>query len=129
MRASLTIPATLDALAQITPFIEKMTPSASDRLRTQLVLAVHELCVNIVQHAYNGTEGMIELTAECDDRNLQLFTYDSGPFAYQQTEVIAPDPLDLPESGWGLVILERVMDEVHYERLESINQWHLVKLW
>jgi serine/threonine-protein kinase RsbW len=129
MQASLKIPATLEALAQITPFIEKMTAAAPERLRTQLVLAIHELCVNIVQHAYDGVDGEIELTAECDDHVLHLFTYDSGPFAYRQTEVIAPDPLDLPESGWGMVILERVMDEVHYERVGSINQWHLVKAW
>ncbi|SRR5258706_16439994 len=126
---TLTIPADLEALEQLTPFIESIARTASGRMQHQLALAVHELCVNIIQHAYAGTTGQITLQAECYQHGLCLSVYDSAPNAFRNVFRRAPDPLDLPESGWGLVILHRVMDGVSYVRQPRGNTWHLVKFW
>jgi anti-sigma regulatory factor (Ser/Thr protein kinase) len=129
MYQKLTIPAQYDALEKLTPFMESVTMTAPPRLRSQFALAVHELCVNIIQHAYSGTPGEIELFAECDNCSLYLSVYDTAPNIYQQNGQSSPDPLNLPESGWGLVILHHTMDEVSYVKHSGGNSWHLAKRW
>jgi anti-sigma regulatory factor (Ser/Thr protein kinase) len=129
MYATLTIPASYQALAQLTPFMESVTTRASPHLQSQLALAVHELCVNIIQHAYAGAPGEITLYAEYDARGLYLSIYDTAPNIYQKVEHLSPDPLSLPESGWGLVILYRTMDHVSYVQQPDCNAWHLAKMW
>ena len=129
MNATLTIPAELEALEQLDGFIAQLTEGRDARLRTQLTLAVHELCMNIVQHAYEGETGSIQVDAETDAQRIQFVIQDTASIAYEESPVVAPDPLSLPEHGWGMVILERVMDSVDYQRAEHGNRWHLTKGW
>src|SRR5215470_6430838 len=126
---ALTLPAQLEALEQLAPFMESVTQPAPWHLRKQLALAVHELCINIVQHGYAGVHGNIMLHAGCYQHGLFLTVYDTAPNPYRDTKRHAPEPLDLPESGWGLVILHRVMDDVCYARHPKGNAWHLIKFW
>jgi len=128
-RTSLTLPAQYIALEQIPPFIESVAQPAPCRQRTEISLAVHELCVNIVQHGYAGIAGELILDATCYQHGLFLSIFDTAPNAYKNAERNVPNPLNLPESGWGLVILHRVMDDVCYARSSAGNAWHLIKLW
>ncbi|MBN1681362.1 MAG: ATP-binding protein [Anaerolineae bacterium] len=128
MRKTLTIAARFEELAKITPVIESMITAELSQVRDQVVLAVHELCVNVVQHGYAGVEGLIALEAERQGRTLTVSITDGAPNAYSPPdEIVPPDPMMLPESGWGIYILHQVMDQVHYQRLPSGNQWILVK--
>jgi anti-sigma regulatory factor (Ser/Thr protein kinase) len=129
MHTTLVIPATFEALEQLSPLMSQATYAAPARMQAQLALAVHELCMNIVQHAYAGTPGEIRLEVDYSDHSLQISIYDQGPNAYAATEVVEPDPFDLPEHGWGIAIVHRVMDNVYYEHLESGSQWRLIKSW
>src|SRR5262245_9432667 len=99
MYRTLTIPADFEALEQLAPFMETLTAVAPPRLRSELALAVHELCVNIIQHAYSGAPGNIELYAEYEAQNLYLSIYDTAPNFYKHNGQPPPDPLSLPESG------------------------------
>ncbi|MBN1201620.1 MAG: ATP-binding protein [Anaerolineae bacterium] len=129
MRRELVIPATYEALAQITPFIESVIDPAQSCLRAQLALAVHELCANIVQHGYGGTEGQITLEAELNGQTLIVSVQDGAPNPYTPpAEIVPPNPLDLPESGWGMHIIHQVMDEVSHQRLPAGNRWQLTKV-
>ncbi|MBX3082888.1 MAG: ATP-binding protein [Anaerolineae bacterium] len=129
MNATLTIPAELDALEQLGEFIQQLTEGRDERLRMQLTLAVHELCMNIIQHAYAGEAGSIQVDAQTDDETIQFIVQDSSEHTYEQATVVAPDPFDLPEHGWGMIILTRVMDSIDYQRLEHGNRWYLTKGW
>ncbi len=77
-------------------------------------LALHELCANIIEHAYSGEMGTISLTLTLTSqpRCLILETMDTGrPF--DPTRV--PDPDLLNERGRGLYLIRTLMDETTYD--------------
>ena len=129
MHALLTINATFDALMELEPFINAVAYPASRHVRGQIILAVHELCANIIEHAYAGVAGTIALEGDSEATTLQFSIYDHAPNAYRHTEISLPEPLDLPEGGWGLAILYSVFERIEYERLDSGNHWMLFKSW
>jgi serine/threonine-protein kinase RsbW len=97
-------------------------------VRTTTTLAVHELLVNIVEHAYMGEPGQIDLTITYTSIDLSIVIADQAKTAFVMPDQIdAPDPADLPEGGMGMFIIHQAFDVVKYERLELGNQWTLVK--
>jgi sigma-B regulation protein RsbU (phosphoserine phosphatase) len=125
---SLILPATYAALDGLKPFIAALVDAAAEKTLSQIVLAVHELCINIVEHAYAGTEGEIRIEAVRSSDRIQFTIHDTGSQAYTSpTFVEPPDPESLPESGWGIYIVHQVMDRVEYRRLSSGNEWYLEK--
>lgn len=93
-----------------------------------LTLALHELCVNIVEHAYAGQSGMIQIGLSRNAGNLILILTDHGPNMYTNKQPPSmPNPLDLPEGGWGLFLLFEIMDNVDYSRKGGKNIWKLTK--
>lgn len=124
------VPATFAALEQVTDYMMRLTARVDDELRSHLVLAVHELCMNIVQHAYAGDPGSIEIEGRCDSKRLEVSIWDDGKHRYVAPEAILPPNIhDYPESGWGIYIVHQVMDSVNYERLGEQNHWYLVKIF
>lgn len=122
------IPATFQALEQITDYIMQLAAHIDPETRSQLVLAVHELCMNIVQHSYAGETGMIEIDGQWSGSRLELTIRDTGSHAFVRPDVIKPPNIfDFPESGWGIYIVHQVMDSVKYERFAGHNQWSLAK--
>lgn len=92
-------------------------------------LAVLEICANIVDHAYGGSEaGRIEvaLTISYQPFRLTVDLCDRGcPF--DATKVGQPDLENGQVRGYGLFLTEALMDEVTYRRgVENDNQWQLV---
>jgi anti-sigma regulatory factor (Ser/Thr protein kinase) len=95
--------------------------SADDRHRIRLGL--HELLVNIRQHAYQGCGGPIDI----------LFTACSDAFRVEVTDqgdrfegtVARPLPVSPAESGYGLAIVYAAFNEVRYERIAGSNSWAL----
>lgn len=97
-------------------------------LRMEVVLALHELLVNIVAHAYAGAEGQIDLDIQQTADALTLTVTDQAATAFELPESIAaPDLSDLPESGMGLFIIREVFDDVNYMHLAPGNRWILHK--
>lgn len=94
-----------------------------------LQLAAHEICTNIVGHAYldNGDGRIqIELTLVEQPRQLIIDFKDDGRTF---DPAIVPTPtLDQPQvHGYGLFIIQSLMDEVAYTPQEQGNHWRLVK--
>lgn len=115
-------------LHKVSEFIEGVLDRMDSHARSQMVLAIHELCLNIVEHAYAGAPGSIELEVFLADGQFELQVHDDGPHAYFGTpEIVPPDPNEYPEGGWGLYILHQVMDNINYRRLEAGNEWRLLK--
>jgi serine/threonine-protein kinase RsbW len=94
-------------------------------------LAVHETCVNIVDHAYRGAGGRLELLvwlcpAGGRPRRLVVEVHDGGR-AFELTEVKLPENAPAAQGGFGLYLIHQLMDEVTYEPQSGNNKWTLVK--
>ncbi|HLU09532.1 MAG TPA: SpoIIE family protein phosphatase [Oceanobacillus sp.] len=124
----LVLPARFEVLEGLKPFITELTAPVPEKIQSQIILALHELCINIVSHAYAGAEGEIQIEAVRYSDRIQFTIHDTGPHAYILTNSVdAPDPANLPEGGWGIYILHQVMDRVEYRRLSASNEWYLEK--
>jgi anti-sigma regulatory factor (Ser/Thr protein kinase) len=86
-------------------------------------LGLHELLVNVRNHAYGGGEGAIEISAIVTDEGLTVSLTDWG------VEMPDVQPQPLPHSsdsgGYGLGIIDRGYTEVIYRRVMGRNQWVL----
>lgn len=95
----------------------------------EVQLAVHEICVNIVTHAYRDRhDGRLQVVLHVDEaeRRLTVELHDTGaPF----------DPSTVPEPnldgaqvhGYGLFIARETLDDVIYQPLPDGNRWCLLK--
>lgn len=100
----------------------------AEQLSYSVQLAVHEICANIVDHAYDGAGGRIAIVVQLDSCHGQVTIelHDTGRF-FDPDDDVEHDP-DIPrESGYGLMIARQLLDEVRYEREASQNRWLLVK--
>jgi anti-sigma regulatory factor (Ser/Thr protein kinase) len=125
----LCIRADFDELIQIEPFVGLVAQCLAPISQAQLMLALHELCMNIIRHAYiAGIDGKIDLYATAEGEAIRFSVEDRGPNPYVELDQPSPDPLALPEGGWGMSIIRDVMDGVWYERLaDGRNRWTLLK--
>lgn len=128
MRSTYRIPATLQAVSQFTASLESDLKQAHLGAASTITLAVQELCVNIVEHAYAGQDGEINITTHLHPDKIILEFEDSAPHHYNPPQHIQPpDPLDLPESGWGIFLVYELMDDVQYQPHSNGNYWRLEK--
>jgi serine/threonine-protein kinase RsbW len=129
----LNLPAQYRYLSLVGSCIRELVQSLEETtLSTDLVyglqLAVHEICNNIIKHAYGHEEGrlMLSLTIQPSRRTFVADLYDTGR-AFDPQGVPAPN-LDVPhESGYGLFLARQLMDEVHYDTHTGRNHWQLCK--
>lgn len=95
----------------------------------QLQLAAHELCNNVIEHAYGHETGQLEVVITLAEQPLRFIfdLYDTGgPF--DAAAVVAPT-LDQPQvGGYGLFLARQLSDELHYERVDARNHWQLIKI-
>jgi len=128
MRYEQQFEATLRAVSAFAQELETVLADVAPRDYQAITLAVQELCVNIVEHAYDGVVGMIQFELTADESELVMTFRDQAPNHYVPTEqVTSPDPLDLPEGGWGVFLIYQLVDEVDYQALDKSNRWRLVK--
>ena len=91
-------------------------------------LAIHEICTNIVEHAYAGREdGRIEITLTIFQHPARLVVdlKDSGT-SFEPTTVPEPDLERGQIRGYGLFLARKLMDEVTYYQDTDHNYWQLV---
>ncbi|QPC84950.1 ATP-binding protein [Phototrophicus methaneseepsis] len=128
MQEPIILPASLEAVSKFTQGLEKDLQILPIEVRTTFVLAVQELLVNIVQHAYDGMPGRIEFLMKQSASEIVLTVKDYANNAFNVPDTIeAPDPLSLPENGMGMFIIYQSFDEVIYQHVEDGNYWQLTK--
>lgn len=116
-----------DLIGSIFKRIESLEPSKNQVYNVQL--AVHEACTNIVDHAYEDIEnGRIHLTFSISSQPLQLIVdvEDHGN-AFDPTLITEPDSENLQVRGYGLFIIQKLMDETNYTTTPTGNHWRLIK--
>ncbi|MBE2220076.1 MAG: ATP-binding protein [Anaerolineae bacterium] len=102
--------------------------SDRDTLIYNIELAVHEACANIVEHAYAGLSGRIEVafTLVEEPRRFIVELGDNGR-SFDLSTVSAPDLTKPQTGGYGLFLVHQLMDKVDYYPEPGNNHWRLVK--
>ena len=96
-----------------------------------LALALEECGSNIVNHALQrDARRHFQVTIEHMGGVLSLELRDPGP-PFDPTQVQVPEPAggddDRPPGGWGIQLVRRYTDEVHYTRESGQNVLRLMK--
>lgn len=92
-------------------------------------LALHELLINLVDHAYGGDQTQsITVWLGIKSGTLKIQTFDTGKSANLDLDAISmPDPDGLAEGGYGLAIIQSLVDTLEYQRTGDRNIWTLRK--
>jgi sigma-B regulation protein RsbU (phosphoserine phosphatase) len=99
----------LRGLVREQAIIHGFTPDVVDGL----VLAVNEACMNVIQHGYRGTAGVLELGVRADARGIEFRIRDQAPVV--SLEDWRPRDLDdLRPGGLGVHFIRQIMDEISY---------------
>jgi len=97
----------------------------------QVRLAAEEILVNIINYAYPGEEGKIEVNCrQREGKALEIEIADWG-FAFDPLAMATPD-ITLPLEkrgigGLGVFLVRKLMDEVTYKRQDDRNILTIVK--
>lgn len=126
----LTVPATLDSLATIRSFVDRVAVEAGLDRRSgyRLRLAVDEIATNIILYGYDAARrsGDIDLLASTDDAWLTVTLEDTAE-PFDPTEAAPPDNLDdpleqRPVGGLGIFLTVTGIDHFSYEHAEGRNR-------
>ena len=93
-----------------------------------LLVAVGEICNNIIKHAYRGQPGFpIVITLDVFEDRFVVTTEDKG-VTFNPSVYRPPDLDSVPEGGMGLFLVRQTVDEVTFDvaRPEG-TRWTLVK--
>lgn len=93
-----------------------------------LELAVQEIGVNIIKHAYAGRIGRIQAVFLLSEAPIQVsMTLCDTGVSFNPDDVPEPQLGEIQEHGFGLFLVKQLMDQVEYRRVECRNYWKLVK--
>lgn len=112
-------PAVVDSVEPIRNRLEKALADyyldvAPRRMRDEIVLALNEALVNIVEHGVSSPTDArlhVELGMHADWVSIRV-TYPGQPFDW--TRVSSPDVREMQERGYGTFIMNETMDSVVY---------------
>jgi serine/threonine-protein kinase RsbW len=127
---TLTLPADTRWLAVVRRVIEAWAQLAGlpERSVYEVVLAVHEACANVVEHAYGGSSDKpLCLACRVVERGLEVRVRDQGrPFDIGTAPHLPPD--ELREGGRGVFLIRRLMDEVESQQsADGVNELRLFR--
>lgn len=93
-----------------------------------LELALQEISVNIATHAYATYPGRIRMAVALFYPlwQLTIVLHDTG-VAFNPTDVPEPALGELQEHGYGLFLVQQLMDAVEYTPANGENTWKLIK--
>jgi anti-sigma regulatory factor (Ser/Thr protein kinase) len=127
---SLTLPATLDCLGEISKYVMVIANEAclEKNAAYQLRLAVDEIATNIITHGYeeSGLEGNIQVHGKIE-RDQVIITLEDTGIAYDPTQREFEPDLNLalkdrPIGGLGIFLALDGVDDFSYERDGNVNR-------
>lgn len=99
--------------------------------RKGIEIACEEALINIIEHAYKGSQGHIELSMQVSKDCIIIEISDKGPPfnpLLDKKDMDSSLPLEKREvGGLGIPIMKKYMDEVRYERKGNSNVLTLIK--
>ncbi|MEI7555018.1 ATP-binding protein [Candidatus Chlorohelix sp.] len=100
-----------------------------ENLAYGLQLAVHEICTNIVGHAYEEKPGYriwLEFRLLNEPLRILVKVSDTGK-EFQSDIETAPDLENAQVHGYGLFLVEQLTDSFEYRRDGLYNRWTIEK--
>ena len=129
---ALTVEARPEDQPKVRVFVEEAlarTP-LTERARREVRLGVDEACANIIEHAYSGRSGTIQVAVEVTASHVAIQLRDTGK-AFDVQKVGTPDLSRYVKTGkkggFGLYLINKTMDEVRYTREGEVNVVTLIK--
>ena len=126
---NLELPADLRALRVVGPWLRGVLTYSGeadvDQAARKLELALQEICVNVIEHAYAGVaNGRIRVEFATIDDHHSFVIVDHGvefdPSSKPQVDIGHPTV-----GGYGLFLVDELCDDVTYERQGQENRWTL----
>ncbi len=117
-------PDDVDAVHEMIARVWDKSPDVplADRIRFETALI--ELISNVVLHADSGTGVTCVLTVDVLPTSVEARVTDTGEGGdIELTRVMMPG--DDAESGRGLALINSLVDEVQYERINGQNHWRI----
>ena len=131
------VEATFEGLRFIDDPVEALVEKAGvddESVAYNINSAVHEICTNIVEHAYQFAQNeQIDVWMHLEERpaaSLTVTLRDRGrPYRNGRDAPGEPSSLleDHGEGGYGLFLANALMDDVEYRRIDGYNEWRLKK--
>jgi anti-sigma regulatory factor (Ser/Thr protein kinase) len=122
--APLVLPADHEALRQLGAWLADLIGPPCDGQLPDLLsrseLALHEVCVNVVDHGYGGGPGELTVSGWADDATVELRITDSG-CAFERQAVVEPQAGVPQIRGYGLMIVNQLVDVLNFERVDGTN--------
>lgn len=88
-----------------------------------LVMVVDEWITNIVNYAYQGNKGELELKVDVSDDQAHICIRDQGPeFNISSVKAITIKDINAPDAkpgGLGIELIRRLVDNLDYSRSED----------
>jgi serine/threonine-protein kinase RsbW len=122
----LDLDADLAELRALGPWLTRVLDAAgAASAHGSLELALHEVCVNVVTHAYDNGPGRIHVRSSCDSQTIEIEVRDYGSKVFDEGGTSEP-VVGVPQiHGYGLMIARRLTDELLYHREDGMNVWLL----
>jgi len=128
--SKITFDANFDNLDEIREFVGDAARQVgfSEKEIYAIQLAADEASSNIIEHAYKGRTGQIQMTIDLLENpcELAIELHDTGKAASLEN-VKQPNLEEPQEKGYGLFLMQQLMDSVEYFPEEGNNRWRLTK--
>lgn len=117
-----------DSIVAFLSHVDGLSPD--DELIYNIQLAIHEACTNIVNHSYDDDTGYIDIimTLSYDPRWFVVELHDQGDNSFDLSEAAKPSLDEAQIHGYGLYIIQELMDDTLYVPEPGNNYWRLVKM-
>jgi serine/threonine-protein kinase RsbW len=126
--STLAIEANPLAVRDIGPWLRSLladlSSQESDAVLSRLELAVHEVCMNVVDHAGLPAGSSLDLRGSVDADRIRVEIHDDGR-TFDPGGVREPIPGVPQVRGYGLMIVRQLVDSVDYFREGGHNSWVL----
>lgn len=127
---TLTVQAVIGSMPEVRSFIRLWAAKVGldDDAAYHCQLAVDEACTNIIEHGYRGNDPARSITIVCEQSPdaLTIILQDDAPPFNPLAHQPDSDPL-FQIGGWGLTLIQRMMNEVSYHYEPPHNYLTLVK--
>ena len=133
MKKSHKIPCSTAHLKELRKFLGKVLHELElgDKDRNALILAVDEVCANIIIHSNCEKTQSIELTVIQDKNQLIFEIIDSAKKSFDINSYIEPELQEIirtrRKGGIGLMLVKRIMDKIEVKNKNGRNICRLYK--